>query len=108
MVKLKNKNQFHKLFQIKQITIKRLRIKSDKEKISIKKRMREKNNKKKIKIKIGIKIKLNQILRNEILKKIITIKRLRTKFDIINKKQDIFFQLLKNVFHPKKKNFPEN
>jgi hypothetical protein len=47
MVKLKNKNQFHKLFQIKQITIKRLRIKSDKEKISIKKRMREKNNKKK-------------------------------------------------------------
>jgi hypothetical protein len=47
MVKLKNKNQFHKLFQIKQITIKRLRIKSDKEKISIKKRRREKNNNKK-------------------------------------------------------------
>jgi hypothetical protein len=47
MVKLKNKNQFHKLFQIKQITIKRLRIKSDKEKISIKKRIREKNNNKK-------------------------------------------------------------
>jgi hypothetical protein len=47
MVKLKNKNQFHKLFQIKQITIKRLRIKSDKEKISIKKRIKEKNNNKK-------------------------------------------------------------
>ena len=29
MMKLK-KNQFHKLFQIKQITIKRMKIKSDK------------------------------------------------------------------------------
>jgi hypothetical protein len=43
----------------------------------------------KIRIKVDIKIKLNQILRDEIEKKIktkyIAIKSLRTKFDIISK-----------------------
>jgi hypothetical protein len=44
----------------------------------------------KIKTKVNIKIKLNQILRNKIIKKkiqtkYISIKSLRTKFDIISK-----------------------
>ena len=34
-------------------------------------------------------------------KKIITIKRLRIKFDIINKKQDIFFSTFKKCFPTK-------
>jgi hypothetical protein len=57
-------------------------------KISIKKNIRETNNNKKIRTKVDIKIKLYQILRDEIKKfktKYTTIKNFRTKFDIINK-----------------------
>jgi len=55
-------------------------------KISIKKIIREKQiTIIKIWTKVNIKIKLNQILRDEIKKKYISIKSLRTKFDIIRK-----------------------
>jgi hypothetical protein len=61
-----------------------------------------------MRIKINTKIKLNQILRDEIEKKriqtkYISIKSLRIKFDIISKQYDIliFLQLLKSVFRPK-------
>jgi hypothetical protein len=68
-----------------------MRTKSDREKISIKKMIREKQiTIIKIRTKVDIKIKLNQILRDEIEKKrfktkYIAIKSLRTKFDIISK-----------------------
>jgi hypothetical protein len=55
-------------------------------KISIKKIIREKQiTIIKIWTNVNIKIKLNQILRDEIKKKNISIKSLRTKFDIIRK-----------------------
>ena len=70
----------------------------------------------KIKTKVNIKIKLNQILRDKIKKKIqtkyISIKSLRTKFDIINKYYNIskFFTTFEKCFPPKikGKHFPGN
>jgi hypothetical protein len=86
--------------------------------MSIKKIIREKKiTIIKIRTKVDIKIKLDQILRNEIEKKrfkikYITIKSLKTKFDIINKKHDIskFFITFKKCFPPKIKGkyFPGN
>ena len=68
-----------------------MRTKSDRYKISIKKKIREKQiTIKRMGSKVDIKIKFNQILEDEIEKKrfktkYIAIKRLRIKFDIINK-----------------------
>jgi regulation of enolase protein 1 (concanavalin A-like superfamily) len=68
-----------------------MRTKSDWYKISIKKKIREKQiTIKRMGSKVDIKIKFNQILEDEIEKKrfktkYIAIKRLRIKFDIINK-----------------------
>jgi uncharacterized protein with gpF-like domain len=76
------------------------------------------NNNHKIRTKVNIKIKLNQIIRDKIEKKkrfkikYITIKSLRTKFDIISKEYDIykFFTTSEKYFPPKIKGkyFPEN
>jgi hypothetical protein len=68
-----------------------MRTKFDRYKISIKKKIREKQiTIKRMGSKVDIKIKFNQILEDEIEKKrfktkYIAIKRLRIKFDIINK-----------------------